>query len=76
MYAREEAERLGVCGYARNLPDGRVEVVAEGSDALLQAFLEWCRHGPSYARVTGVEEGYSAATGEFRDFRIRSEGRA
>jgi len=71
MYACEEAERLGLSGYVRNLPNGDVEVVAEGADEALREFLTWCRHGPPYARVAGVEETYSAATGEYRDFGVR-----
>ena len=51
----DEARRLGVAGYARNLRDGRVEVVAEGEPAAVDALVEWCRHGPPDARVDGVE---------------------
>lgn len=52
---REEAERLGVAGWARNLPDGSVEVVAEGGRDAVDALLAWCRVGPPQARVTDVE---------------------
>jgi acylphosphatase len=50
------ARGLGVAGWARNLPDGRVEVVAEGPDEAVQRLVEWCRQGPPAARVAGVEE--------------------
>jgi acylphosphatase len=52
--AREEALRHGVTGYARNLPDGRVEVLACGSQAGISAVKAWLRHGPPGASVTGV----------------------
>jgi acylphosphatase len=52
--AQREARRLGVTGYARNLPDGRVEILAQGQSAALQAFTAWCRQGPSHASVTDV----------------------
>lgn len=52
---REEAERLGVAGWARNLPDGSVEVVAEGGGDAVDALVAWCRAGPPQARVTDVE---------------------
>ena len=52
--ARAEAQRLCVSGSARNLADGRVEVVASGSDAALTALGEWLRRGPPAARVEGV----------------------
>jgi acylphosphatase len=52
--AQREARRLGITGYARNLPDGRVEIVAQGQTAALQAFIDWCRQGPPRAEVTDV----------------------
>ncbi|HSE12790.1 MAG TPA: acylphosphatase [Rudaea sp.] len=53
--AREEALRLGLTGYARNLPDGTVEVVACGDDAALAQLERWLGRGPPLARVTRVE---------------------
>lgn len=52
----EVADRLGVAGWARNLPDGRVEVVAEGQPDAVSQLVEWCWKGPPAARVTAVEE--------------------
>lgn len=69
LYACETAERLGITGWVRNLRDGRVEVLAEGEEAPMAEFLEWCRKGPPHAQVTGVEESHEPATGEFRNFR-------
>ena len=46
---------MGVVGYARNLRDGRVEVVVEGEANAVDALVEWCRHGPRGARVDAVE---------------------
>jgi acylphosphatase len=51
---RERALGLGLCGYARNLPDGRVEVLASGSDASLEALERWLWQGPTDARVDAV----------------------
>jgi acylphosphatase len=51
----ERALALGVSGWARNLPDGRVEIVAEGDPEAVDKLVEWCRHGPPAARVTAVE---------------------
>ena len=53
---RLEAERLGVRGVARNLPDGSVEVVAQGTREAVESMREWLRRGPSGARVAGVQE--------------------
>jgi acylphosphatase len=67
---RREADRLGLTGWVRNLPDGRVEAVAEGKSELLDDFVRWCGHGPPHARVDGVEETRGAATGEFTTFLV------
>ncbi len=52
--ARDEAGRLGVTGYARNLPDGRVEVLACGPSEAVAQFREWLHRGPPAAQVTEV----------------------
>lgn len=51
---RGQALRLGLRGHARNLPDGRVEVVAVGDDDAIDALADWLRRGPPTARVDGV----------------------
>jgi acylphosphatase len=53
--ARAEAQALGVTGFVRNLPDGRVEAALEGPPAAVAAVEAWCRAGPPRARVTTVE---------------------
>jgi acylphosphatase len=67
---RREAEVFGVAGWARNLPDGRVEVVLEGPDAAVDQVLSWCRSGPPRAEVTGVETTDEPVMGD-RGFRVR-----
>ena len=52
--AREQALRLGVTGYARNLPDGRVEVLACGPPDAVAQLRDWLRGGPPMARVNSV----------------------
>jgi len=52
--AREQAQRLGLTGYARNLSDGRVEVLVCGEPDAVGQFREWLRTGPPMAEVTGV----------------------
>ncbi len=52
--AREQAMRLGVTGYARNLPDGRVEVLACGEPHAVAQLRDWLRTGPPQASVTGI----------------------
>lgn len=52
---RREAGRRGVAGSARNLADGRVEVVLEGPRDAVGEVLGWLQHGPPHAQVTGVD---------------------
>lgn len=71
FFAERHAERLGLTGFVRNLPDGQVEVVAEGKKADLEAFLDLLRKGPPGAIVRDVEVQWEAWTGAYRDFQIR-----
>jgi len=70
MDARDLADQLGITGWVRNRPDGTVEVLAEADELKLKQFLAWCRQGPPHGQVSGVEESYAEATGEFDGFRI------
>ena len=51
----DEAQALGLKGYARNMPDGSVEVVARGEEIVLKRFIEYLHRGPTVAHVTAVE---------------------
>lgn len=53
--AARRARELSLTGYAKNLPDGRVEVVAYGEPHLVQAFIDWLWIGSSASKVTSVE---------------------
>jgi acylphosphatase len=50
----QEAIRLGVSGWVRNLPDGRVEAIYEGPRDAIEELLAWTRRGPRWAHVTGL----------------------
>src|SRR5579863_4848202 len=53
---RLEAKRLGVHGFARNLPDGSVEVLAHGAAAAVDELRVWLGRGPTQAKVAEVRE--------------------
>lgn len=53
--ARDRAQALGLRGFAKNLPDGRVEVLAAGDDAAIDELAAWLREGPPMARVDDLE---------------------
>jgi len=69
--AADEARTLALTGWVRNLPDGRVEIVAEGRRRALNALAAWAHDGPPAARVIDVEEEWSGFQAEFKDFRVR-----
>lgn len=52
---RQRAVELGLAGYARNLPDGRVEVLAVGEAAAVNSLVDWLACGPPAAQVANVE---------------------
>jgi len=52
--AKKQADLLGVNGWARNTEDGHVEIIAEGEEDKLGKFLEWCKKGPSNAKVEKI----------------------
>ena len=70
-FARGEATRLGLVGYAANLPDGRVEVVAQGEPPALDAFEHELARGPAAARVTSVMAEPAVSTESFTTFSTR-----
>lgn len=65
-----EARKLGVAGWARNVEDGSVEVMAEGEPQSLEKLLEWCMHGPSGASVSRCDYEWLACQDEFKGFEI------
>jgi acylphosphatase len=71
MYTQRQATRLGINGYVRNLPDGNVEIVAEGDAAVVDRLVDWARNGPPSSRVEGVDVTDEAPTGEFDGFSAR-----
>lgn len=68
---QEVARSLAITGWARNVEDGSVEVIAEGPRERLAELLDWCSHGPSGASVSQIEHEWLEATGEFSEFGIR-----
>jgi len=69
-FTQREAATLGLTGWVRNLPDGRVEAIAEGTRDLLENFISRIRQGPALSRVDDVQLIWSSGESEFRDFRI------
>lgn len=69
-FAQRLSARHQVCGFVRNLADGRVEVLAEGTATAVEAFKHDLAAGPAYSRVNGVEEIVLDVSGRYSTFRI------
>jgi len=70
FFAQRRARQLGLTGYVRNLPDGSVEVYAEGDEQALKSFLIELRQGPIAAEVHDVSVEWKEPTGKWNDFEI------
>ena len=68
--ARRRARILGLTGWARNLSDGRVQILAEGREEELRSFLRWAGRGPAGARVDDLSVSWETGGKEFSDFEI------
>lgn len=67
----EMGKKLGLTGYAKNLEDGTVEVVAEGQENELKELIKFCKEGPEHASVENVDMEFQSVTSEFSEFEIR-----
>lgn len=70
-FTRMNAKQLGINGYAKNLPNGKVEVVAEADKSQLDALIALLKQGPRFARVDSLEVDERPFTGEYKTFGIR-----
>ena len=68
---RDIASSLGLKGYVRNMPDGTVEVVAEGNEDKTKELVEFCKKGPEAAEVTKTDVEFEKASNEFKSFEVR-----
>lgn len=69
-YARREATKLNITGYAKNNDDGTVEILGEGDKTQLRKFIVACQQGSPLAKVENIEYEWYAYTGNFNQFYI------
>ncbi len=69
-FTRKQALQLGLSGYAKNLPNGDVEIVASGSEPALQQLADWARKGPILAKVRQLSITPFVAKKQFSSFTI------
>jgi acylphosphatase len=67
---QQQACNLGLTGWVKNLPDGQVEILAEGEEQRVRDLIFWCRQGPPRSRVDLVKESTEKYTGEYDAFEI------
>jgi acylphosphatase len=70
-FAERQAVEYGVNGYVRNLSDGRVEVLAQGEDEVLEAFCDSLKEGPPFSRPDTLSLEAVSINPELRGFHIR-----
>jgi len=70
FYTKMLADKLGLKGWIKNLPDGRVEVVAEGSENEINELIKFLKKGPKGAKVLNIEIEKEEYKGEFKYFDI------
>lgn len=68
---KQKAEQLGLTGWIRNTSDGRVEAVFEGEEKIVKEMIQWCRKGPSLAKVENVEVKNQNLTDNYDNFSVR-----
>ena len=73
-FAQQKAKELGIAGWARNLIDGGVEIMAEGEKENIERFIDWCKSGPPLAKVKDIKVSYEKYVGEWKDFELREFG--
>ncbi len=67
---RDTARALGLRGWVKNMPDGSVELEAEGPEEKISQLIKWLNQGPQYARVENVEVEEIPVTGKESDFHV------
>jgi acylphosphatase len=68
---KKKADELGITGWVRNTPDGKVEAVFEGDENQLNIMIKWCHQGPPLSKVEKVETKNQDTINGFNSFKIR-----
>ena len=67
---REKAQQLGLSGWVKNLPDGRVEALFEGPSEKVREVVRWCEQGPPHAAVDNVDVEFDTAREDLSGFEV------
>lgn len=69
--AKVEAGKRNISGWVQNLPDGRVELVAQGKKKEVEDFIDWCKRGPILAHIGRVDISFEPLTSDLKGFELR-----
>ncbi len=69
-HTKQTAQKLSICGFVKNMVDGSVYIEAEGNQLNIQQFINWCKQGPSRARVDTIHVN-EAPVQNYKSFEIR-----
>ncbi|MEY8203496.1 MAG: acylphosphatase [Bermanella sp.] len=67
----KKAQKLNLCGWVQNLPDDRVEILAQGEAESLRQLLLWCQKGPVLARVSEITQQAASLDRQLNGFEVR-----
>jgi len=70
-FTRNLASKLGINGWVRNLYDGRVEALFEGTREIIEQAIQECWRGPSGSSVANIDVQWEKSSGEYKGFEIR-----
>ncbi len=72
FFTYQQAVKLGLVGYVRNLDNGDVELVAKGDDLIISKLIQWIeRGGPTSARITGIDVSEQPPQNDLTSFNVR-----
>jgi len=69
-FIKENADKLGIRGFTRNIESGDVEVIAEGNMQDVDSFIELCRKGPKFANIREVKVEEKRFSGDYKEFKV------
>jgi acylphosphatase len=70
-YTQQQAQKLGLAGFVRNLSDGRIEIDAQGDDESVEQMLAWCQDGPQSAHLKSILFRYDEPSEHLTGFTVR-----
>jgi len=69
-FVKKKADDIGLAGFVRNLGEGDVEIVVEGTRDEINKLVDFCKEGPRHSMIKGVKTTEIPWNGEFKDFKI------